>query len=1261
MMLKGLYSVIFIVLIVLMAILIVFSLDTRSTTSEVNGVPVSTVASLDASGYDAVILVTYPADAAVQPVQALQEVLENALDLDSALRTSTAVLFTPRVAGGRLIISPTGPITPYDDVRSVYDAARRGMDRALSSGARSPILVVQSNPDFVDADLLTLLGALEVLYVPIEIREWFPERGPKLDRLGVYGESLNRPLDSLLRNALALEEARAVTRDIAAGDPEIMTAKAVADYVRQEFTNSQVTVEVVDDVETLKREYPLFWVVNRAADVVERHRGNIIFLEYNPPTGTPEETVILVGKGITYDSGGVSLKTTAGMLSMSRDKSGAAAVAGFIKACDTLRPQIKVIGVMCMARNSIGEEAYVPDELVVSRGGKTVRVANSDAEGRMAMGDLLYEMKERAANEVNPHIYTIATLTGHARTTAGTGYFIAMDNHKARETNHAYEFQESANSMGDMAEVSVIRREDLRDYRGRAEGDDIHQVNNRGSGERGHQIDVHCRGPGAFMLFVSDLHIADVPYTHLDVAPSTGQLPNRATGSPVLALAKHHNIMSATVALQLHSDRTYELGQTYTVRQIGMAGGGIASKLNGSSFTDVTSTQITAMLRYLRYGSVAVWRGRGRGSCYALTFASLEELSVCCRPLGSGNGISDEGRIGLMEERVGRWKESGPLKSSLSGRNITAEAVPSCLHFERQSDVRACVTRTLKMLSRMTYLGFGVLLVFVQALGVYSTEVNGVPVATVTNLASAAHDAVILVTYPQTEPVRPVPLLETILASALELDRALGGRAVGKGNNNNLSALTYVTSGVKPMERSSRFRFFQSPQVLFRSEVAGGRLIVSPTGSFSAYDDIRSVYDAARRGMNRALGTGARNPILVVQSHPDFEDADLLTLLGALEELYVPIEIREWFPERRVKLDGLGIYGDSLARPLDALVRTALALEEARAVTRDIGGGDPERMTAQLVATYVRQEFANSQVSVQVVDDVETLRREYPLFWAVNRAANEVERHKGNVIFLEYNPPTGTPEETVILVGKGITYDSGGISLKSVSGMLSMSRDKAGAASVAGFLKACDTLRPQIKVIGVMCMARNSIGHESYVPDELIISRSGQTVRVTNADAEGRMAMGDLLFEMKERAANEVRPHIYTIATLTGHAMTSAGMGYMIAMDNHVARASNHAYEFQRSANSVTDMTEVSIIRREDIRDYRGNAEGDDIHQTNNRGSGERGHQGPGAFMLMVSKLNEGDIPYTHLDVAPSIGWLPNRATASPLLALAKHHGLIRF
>ena len=88
-------------------------------------------------------------------------------------------------------------------------------------------------------------------------------------------------------------------------------------------------------------------------------------------------------------------------------------------------PTVKVVVGIGVVRNSIGENCYVTDEIITARSGERILTNNTDAEGRMVMADILYHMKEMAMCSVNPHLFTIATLTGHARSSAGEGYSVS--------------------------------------------------------------------------------------------------------------------------------------------------------------------------------------------------------------------------------------------------------------------------------------------------------------------------------------------------------------------------------------------------------------------------------------------------------------------------------------------------------------------------------------------------------------------------------------------------------------------------------------------------------------------------------------------------------------------------------------------------------------------------------------------------------------------------------------------------------------------
>lgn len=195
---------------------------------------------------------------------------------------------------------------------------------------------------------------------------------------------------------------------------------------------------------------------------------------------------------------------------------------------------------------------------------------------------------------------------------------------------------------------------------------------------------------------------------------------------------------------------------------------------------------------------------------------------------------------------------------------------------------------------------------------------------------------------------------------------------------------------------------------------------------------------------------------------------------------------------------------------LSEIFNKAINLETALFVARDIGSGDPERMAPPRVVEYLKQVFPDgSPIKMTVIDDPSIFRKDFPLFAAVDRAAQVIQRHNGRIVLLEYKPPNPA-KKTLAFVGKGVTYDTGGADVKAGGHMAGMSRDKCGAAAVAGLMKYVADIKPNdVHVLASLCMVRNSIGEDSYVADEIITSRAGVRVRVGNTDAEGRMCMAD--------------------------------------------------------------------------------------------------------------------------------------------------------
>jgi len=494
------------------------------------------VSALNDSSFDGLLYVSN--DEAKHP-EPFQTVLKAAAELDNEVNSSVGVY--PLSSGPkRLIYAPTGTIDPdyYDGVNRFAVAAKKGTTRALKAGVKRPLIALTSHKGFETAPLVTLLGVMEALYDGVQYREAHPSKCPRVKEIGVWTDNPDT-IDKLISLAVALESGRIVARDVGGPDPERMAPPRVEEYIRANFpADSGIKIDVITDEKVFDKEYPLFAAVNRAASVIERHRGRIMYLTYEG--SNPTKTLFLVGKGVTYDTGGADLKVGGVMAGMSRDKCGAAAVGGFMKTLSLLKPpHLRVVGAMSMVRNSIGENAYVSDEVIMARSGKRVRIGNTDAEGRMIMADVLCRMKELAVNAVDPHIMTIATLTGHAALTVGPGYTISMDNGVARKTGASQALQKAGDEVGDLVEISTIRREDFEAYKGKTDEEDLVQANTQPSSRsrRGHQ------GPAAFLIMASGLDKHGVlskqpmAYSHLDIAGSSGDVPDQATGAPLLALA----------------------------------------------------------------------------------------------------------------------------------------------------------------------------------------------------------------------------------------------------------------------------------------------------------------------------------------------------------------------------------------------------------------------------------------------------------------------------------------------------------------------------------------------------------------------------------------------------------------------------------------------------------------------------------------------------------------------------------------------------
>ncbi|BDA65632.1 leucyl aminopeptidase [Actinomyces capricornis] len=213
----------------------------------------------------------------------------------------------------------------------------------------------------------------------------------------------------------------------------------------------------------------------------------------------------------------------------------------------------------------------------------------------------------------------------------------------------------------------------------------------------------------------------------------------------------------------------------------------------------------------------------------------------------------------------------------------------------------------------------------------------------------------------------------------------------------------------------------------------------------------------------------------------------------------------------------------------------ALALAEATTLARDLVNEPPNRLTPQAFAQRAVQVAEEASVTAEVWDEHALAQEGFGGILAVGQGSDQPPR----LVRLEWAPPQA--EGHVALIGKGITFDSGGLSLKPPASMPEMKSDMAGAAAVLGAVLAAARLELPVRVTGWLALAENMPGPGAQRPSDIITMLSGKTVEVTNTDAEGRLVMADAL----ARAVTEQPDAVLDVATLTG--------AQIVALGDHVA------------------------------------------------------------------------------------------------------------
>lgn len=236
----------------------------------------------------------------------------------------------------------------------------------------------------------------------------------------------------------------------------------------------------------------------------------------------------------------------------------------------------------------------------------------------------------------------------------------------------------------------------------------------------------------------------------------------------------------------------------------------------------------------------------------------------------------------------------------------------------------------------------------------------------------------------------------------------------------------------------------------------------------------------------------------------------------------------------------------------EAEVQSATAVARGVMLARDLVNQPAVDKSPEVLADRARS--LGAEISVEIVDEVEAAERGYGGLLAVGAGSTNPPR----MVIMKYEPADAKP--FVAFVGKGIVFDSGGLSLKPAKGMEDMKTDMAGAAAVYGAMQAIAELELPIRVLGVTPLSENMTGGAAQRPGDVFAAYNGKTVEVLNTDAEGRLVLADGL-----GIAAEAEPDlIVDIATLTGAAKVALGptVGAIFGNDDEAIAAVEAAARF---------------------------------------------------------------------------------------------------
>lgn len=381
-------------------------------------------------------------------------------------------------------------------------------------------------------------------------------------------------------------------------------------------------------------------------------------------------------------------------------------------------------------------------------------------------------------------------------------------------------------------------------------------------------------------------------------------------------------------------------------------------------------------------------------------------------------------------------------------------------------------------------------------------------------------------------------------------------------------------------------------------------------------------FDTAR--MRKASGTLGRvlksNKILDCQltlgKHEIFENNQAEFIANIVEGITLGLyKFDKWnsdkATQKEVKFQMAFIQ--SASDTLDEAISRGLSVSQGIILARDMVNSPANQMTPTDMASMAEEMSANLPLKVTVLEEYDMERLGMQSLLGVSKGSIQPAK----LIVIEYQGDASHSDNNLALIGKGITFDTGGISLKPPGGMESMKGDMAGGASVFGAMRIIAELKPNINIMGIIAATENMPGGNAQKPGDVVTAMNGKTIEVINTDAEGRLVLADALcYADSKGIVNAV-----DIATLTGAMVVSLGKictGYMTNSSDFANRLVKASQTTGEKFWELPIFDEYDDLIKSDVADMK------------NTGGRQAGS-------ITAAKLLQrfvGDMNWIHLDIA---------------------------